>query len=161
MDSALAHLDEPPDVAAVGIGVHGCASRSDVFLLPNLWQLHLYGYDADLTVGDSAHAIRPGRVSLIPPGTTVRYRYRGRSEHLYVHLGLGTAGSPLGIPVIQDAGTELVPLAAQLHGALSAWPHAAARATAEVWAALWLVAQLATPRTAGVPATHPSVAAAL
>ncbi|RAG87648.1 AraC family transcriptional regulator [Streptacidiphilus pinicola] len=161
MDTARAHLDEPPAVAAVGIGVHGCASRAEVFLLPNLWQLHLYGYDADLTVGDTAHAIRPGRVSLIPPGTTVRYRYRGRSEHLYVHLRLGATGSPLSIPVIQDAGTELVPLAAQLHGALASWPHAAARATAEVWAALWRVAHLTPPRTAGVPATHPAVAAAL
>ena len=148
-------------MAAVGIGVHGCASPTDVFSLPNLWQLHLYGYEADLTVDDTAYAIRPGRVSLVPPGTTVRYRYRGRSEHLYVHLRLGTAGAPLSVPVIQDAGTELVPLAAQLHGALAAWPQAAGRATAEVWAALWRVAQLAPPRTDGAPATHPAVAAAL
>ncbi|RKT09788.1 helix-turn-helix protein [Streptomyces sp. 1114.5] len=161
MDTALAHLDAPPGVAAVGIGVHGCASRTDVFSLPNLWQLHLYGYEADLTVNGTAHAIRPGRVSLIPPGTTVRYRYRGRSEHLYVHLRLGSAGPPIRIPVIQDAGTELVPLGAQLNSALSAWPSSPARATAEVWAALWRVAHLAPPRTAGTTAPHPAVAAAL
>ncbi|SEM52416.1 helix-turn-helix domain-containing protein [Streptacidiphilus jiangxiensis] len=161
MHTALAHLDEPPDLAAVGIGVHGCASRTDVFSLPNLWQLHLYGYDADLTVDDTAHAIRPGRVSLVPPGTTVRYRYRGRSEHLYVHLRLGSEGAPLGIPVIQDAGTELVPLAAQLQSALAAWPHAPARARAEVWAALWRVAELTSRPTGGVAATHPAVTAAL
>ncbi|MET8541457.1 helix-turn-helix transcriptional regulator [Kitasatospora sp. NPDC004799] len=164
MDTALARLDEPPGLAAVGIGVHGCASRTDVFSLPNLWQLHLYGYEADLTVDGTAHAIRPGRVSLVPPGTTVRYRYRGRSEHLYVHLRLGSAGAPIEIPVIQDTGTELAPLAAQLNSALAAWPHAPARATAEVWAALWRVAQLAPPRTAGPAgpaAPHPAVAAAL
>ncbi|MFF3115493.1 helix-turn-helix domain-containing protein [Kitasatospora sp. NPDC057904] len=161
MDTALAHLDEPPNVAAVGIGVHGCASRTDVFSLPNLWQLHFYRYEADLTVDGTAHAIRPGRVSLVPPGTTVRYRYRGRSEHLYVHLRLGSAGAPLSVPVIQDAGEELAPLAGQLNSALTAWPHTPARATAEVWAALWRVAHLAPPRTTGVPATHPAVATAL
>ncbi|GAA1941361.1 helix-turn-helix domain-containing protein [Kitasatospora viridis] len=161
MDTALAHLDEPPGVAAVGIGVHGNASRTDVFSLPSLWQLHLYGYEADLTVDGTAHAIRPGRVSLVPPGTTVRYRYRGRSEHLYVHLRLGSAGSPLSIPVIQDAGAELVPLTAQLRSALAAWPHSPARATAEVWAALWRVAQLAPSRAVGTAETHPAVAAAL
>ncbi|MCC9306529.1 helix-turn-helix transcriptional regulator [Kitasatospora sp. RB6PN24] len=161
MDTALARLDEPPGVAAVGIGVHGCASRADVFSLPNLWQLHLYGYEADLTLDDTTHTIRPGRVSLVPPGTTVRYRYRGRSEHLYVHLRLGSTGAPLGIPVIQDTGTELAPLTAQLNSALSAWPHSPARATAEVWAALWRVAQLARPSTVGTSATHPAVETAL
>ncbi|MFC1401861.1 MULTISPECIES: AraC family transcriptional regulator [Streptacidiphilus] len=162
MDSAVAHLDEPPGVAAVGIGVHGAASRVDVFSLPHLWQFHLYGYEADLSVDDTAHAIRPGRVSLVPPGTTVRYRYRGRSEHLYVHLRLGSAGSPLSIPVIQDAGTELAPLTAQLRRALASWPHEPGRATAEVWAALWRVAHLAPPRPAVGSATgHPAVVAAL
>ena len=161
MDTALAHLDEPPELAAVGIGVHGPAGHVDVFSLPNLWQLHLYGYEADLTVNETAHAIRPGRVSLVPPGTTVRYRYRGRSEHLYAHLRLGSAGPPLSIPVIQDSGVELAPLTAQLQRALSAWPHYPARATAEVWAALWHVAHLTPPRTVGTAATHPAVTAAI
>jgi AraC family transcriptional regulator len=161
MDMALAHLDEPPGVAAVGIGVHGPANHVDVFSLPDLWQLHLYGYEADLTVDEAAHKIRPGRVSLVPPGTTVRYRYRGRSEHLYVHLRLGTAGAPRSIPVIQDTGTELAPLTTQLQSALSAWPHSPARATAEIWAALWRVAHLAPPRSAGTIAPHPAVAAAV
>jgi AraC-like DNA-binding protein len=161
MDTAFAHLDEPPELAAVGIGVHGPAGHVDVFSLPNLWQLHLYGYEADLTVNGTAHAIRPGRVSLIPPGTTVRYRYQGRSEHLYAHLRLGSVGSPLSIPVIQDAGTELAPLTARLRQALAAWPHTPARATAEVWAALWQVAHLTPPRTAGTVAIHPVVTAAV
>lgn len=160
MDTVLAHLEQPPELAAVGVGVHGPAGHVDVFLLPNLWQLHLYGYEADLTVEETAHAIRPGRVSLVPPGTTVRYRYRGRSEHLYVHLRLGTAGPPLSVPVMQDTGAQFPLLTAQLRQALSAWPHSPARARAEVWAALWRVAQLG-PRSAGAPpAIHPAVATA-
>jgi AraC-like DNA-binding protein len=161
MDTVVARLDEPPSLAAVGVGVHGPAGHVDLFSLPNLWQLHLYAYEADLAVNDTTHAIRPGRVSLIPPGTTVRYRYRGRSEHIYVHLRLGSAGSPLGIPVIQDTGIHLAPLTAQLRQALSDWPHSPARATAEVWAALWRVARLDPPRTHGSTAAHPAVAAAV
>jgi AraC-like DNA-binding protein len=161
VDTVLAHLDEPPELAAVGIGVHGPAGHVDVFSLPQLWQLHLYSYQADLTVDGTAHEIRPGRVSLIPPGTTVRYRYQGTSEHLYVHLRLATAGSPLSIPLIQDAGTQLRPLAAQLRQALSAWPQVPARARAEVWAALWRLAQLGPRPAPGTPTTHPAVTAAL
>jgi AraC family transcriptional regulator len=161
MDTGVAHLDEPPGLAAVGIGVHGPAGHEDVFSLPELWQFHLYGYEADLAVNDTGHAIRPGRVSLIPPGTIVRYRYRGRSEHLYAHLRLGSAGAPLSIPVIRDTGADFAPLTAHLRRALSAWPHTPARATAEVWAALWRVAQLDPPDGSSGTAAHPAVAAAL
>ncbi|MET8161861.1 helix-turn-helix transcriptional regulator [Sphaerisporangium sp. NPDC005289] len=159
--SVLAHLDEPPALAAVGIGVHGPAGHVDVFSLPDLWQLHLYSYEADLTLNGTAHLIRPGRVSLIPPGTQVRYHYRGRSEHLYVHLCLKPAGSPARIPVIQDAGAELAALTAQLRQALAAWPHTPARAAAEVWAALWRVAHLAPPKARSTQTVHPAVATAL
>ncbi|MFF8381872.1 helix-turn-helix domain-containing protein [Streptomyces sp. NPDC015661] len=160
MQTVLAPLDGPPALAAVGIGVHGPAGHVDVFSLPDLWQLHLYGYEADLTVDGTAHAILPGRVSLVPPGCEVRYRYRGRSEHLYVHLRLSSAGTPHSIPVIQDAGAELGPLTSQLRQALDAWPNTPARAAAEVWAALWRIAQLPSPREQNTRAIHPTVAAA-
>ncbi|OLE25388.1 MAG: AraC family transcriptional regulator [Catenulispora sp. 13_1_20CM_3_70_7] len=161
METVLAHLDEPPALAAVGIGVHGPAGHMDQFRLPGLWQLHLYGYEADLTVGGTEHAIRPGRVSLIPPGTDVCYRYRGRSEHLYVHLRLRSAGQAQSVPVIQDAGSELSLLTVQLRQALAAWPNTPARAAAEVWAALWRIAQLGPPRTRSPRQAHPVVATAM
>jgi AraC family transcriptional regulator len=166
METAVAHLDAPPVLADVGIGVHGTAGRTDVFRLPDLWQLHLYRYEADLTVDGTPHAIRPGRVSLVPPGTTVRYRYRGRSEHLYAHLRLPVTGTPRAIPVMQDAGLQLPALTAQLHEALTAWPSAPVRATAEVWAALWRVAHLtpAVPHTTGTgtgAGPHPAVTTAV
>ncbi|GGS77241.1 AraC family transcriptional regulator [Streptomyces tanashiensis] len=160
MQTVLAPLDEPPTLVALGIGVHGPAGQVEVFSLPDLWQFHLYGYDADLTVDGTAHAIRPGRVSLVPPGTEVRYRYRGRSEHVYAHLRLGTAGAPCSIPVIQPAGHALDLLTAQLHQALAAWPNTPAWATAEVWAALWRIARLTPPREQSTRAVHPAVAAA-
>src|ERR671928_57638 len=50
MQSVMAWLDEPPHVANVGQSVHGTVGLHDVFRLPDLWQLHLYRYTAELTV---------------------------------------------------------------------------------------------------------------
>jgi AraC-like DNA-binding protein len=154
-------LDAPPAPAAVGIGVHGPAGQVDEFELPDLWQFHLYDYEADLTVGGVEHVVRPGSVSLVPPATPVRYRYRGRSEHLYVHLRLGTGGEPREVAMVQHAGAQVALLERQLRQGLAAWPNTPGRTVAEVWAALWRVAELDPPRDPTVRATHPAVAVAV
>jgi AraC family transcriptional regulator len=148
-------LDRPPDVVSVGVGIHGVKRRRDVFHLPDLWQLHLYGYQADLLVAGVPHRIRPGRVSLIPPGVSVQFLYRGRSEHLYAHLRMGTGDRT--VPVLQDAGAETPALSGMMRQAVAAWPRSPARATAELWAVLWRVAQLG----ASQDATPAPVAAAI
>jgi AraC-like DNA-binding protein len=159
IDRVLLRLDEPPAVAAVGVGVHGTTGLRDVFELPDLWQLHVYGYTAELTVGGTTHAIRPGRVSLIPPGARVEYRYRGRSEHLYAHFATPPRGEPHSVPVMQDAGAEARPLSNLLRQAIAAVPGSPARAVASVWTVLWQVAQLA-PRD-GRQRGHAVVSAAV
>lgn len=154
------HLGEPPVVADLGVGVHGLASRTDVFRLPELWQLHLYQYDAELTVDGTAHLIRPGRVSLVPPGTTVRYRYQGRSEHLYAHLRIAPVGPPRTVPVVQDTGPELPTLSGLLLRAVAAAPATPEHTRAEIWTALWRIADL---RPAATPPNgpHPAVTTAI
>ncbi|MFD8949338.1 helix-turn-helix domain-containing protein [Streptomyces xanthophaeus] len=153
-------LDEPPRVAALGVGVHGTAGRLDVFRLPDLWQLHLYCYEAELTVDGTAHALRPGRVSLVPPGAVVGYRYRGRSEHLYVHFALPGTGPLTPVPVVQDAGALTPALSELLLRAVASAPHTPRRADAQVWDVLWQLADLAEPAGGG-PRPHPAVAAAV
>jgi AraC-like DNA-binding protein len=147
MDRVTVTLDEPPLVANVGVGVHGTLGPVDVFRLPGLWQLHLYGYAGDLVVGGTTHPIRPGHVSLIPPDTEAHFHYRGVSEHLYAHLRLSDTGAPRTVPLMRDAGAEGPALSALLRQAVSAMPGEPRRATAEVWAALWRVVQL--PDTGG------------
>ncbi|WP_279582870.1 helix-turn-helix transcriptional regulator [Fodinicola feengrottensis] len=112
-----------------------------------MWSLHLYSYDADLSVDGVPYPIRPGSVSLVPPAAQSHYRYRGPSDHLYAHLRLTEAGERQQVPVMQEAGVESPTLAAHLRQALTAYAQSPARATAEVWAALWRVARLG-----GVPA---------
>ncbi|MGP4111535.1 helix-turn-helix domain-containing protein [Streptomyces sp. 4N509B] len=155
-------LDEPPVVTMVGRAVHGTTGLTDLFRLPDLWQLHLYRYEADLTLNGAPHAIRPGRVSLIPPNTTCHYRYQGPSEHLYAHLRLPATGEPRTVPVMQDAGPELPALSALMGQAVAAWASTRVRATAEIWAALWRVCQLGPPgRQGGRAGPHPALDAAI
>ncbi|WP_370071931.1 helix-turn-helix domain-containing protein [Streptacidiphilus sp. MAP5-3] len=156
--TVLLRLDTPPRVAQVGVGVHGTTVDREVFRLPDLWQLHLYRYSAELVVDGIVHLVRPGCVSLVPPGAVVEFRYRGRSEHLYAHFELAGPGAPVRLPVVQDAAADAPGLSDTLLRAVAAHPHTPARTTAEVWAALWSVADLAAPRTDG---PHPAVATAL
>jgi AraC family transcriptional regulator len=138
-------LEEPPEIVNLGVGRHGVHSLRHTYLLPELWQLHLYDYTAQLTLngigGGAVHTIEPGSVSLIPPGTKAAYRYRGPSEHLYVHFRLPEARGRE-VPVIQGTGVQAPALSDMLRTAIAAAPKTPASAAAEVWAALWRVAEL-------------------
>jgi AraC family transcriptional regulator len=156
------HLQEPPEVVAVSVGLHGIRGRRDQFRLPDLWQFHLYGYSADLTVNGTTYPVSPGSVSLTPAGVQVEFAYRGRSEHLYVHFRPRLVGEPTAVPVVQDAGTAAPVLSDLLRRAIEASPSGSARVTAEVWTALWRVSQLsATLSEGGGAAVHPAVSAAI
>lgn len=159
MQTISVPLDEPPFVANAGASVHGFTTLAESFRLPDLWQLHLYAYEGELEVGGTVHRIKPGHVSLIPADTEIHFRYRGRSEHLYIHARLPDRGATHEIPVMQDAGPSVPVLDGMLRQAISAAAQHPARANAEVWAVLWRMTQLR-PRAAG-PGHHPAVAAAL
>ncbi|WP_027343749.1 AraC family transcriptional regulator [Hamadaea tsunoensis] len=158
-------LAGPPVVSAVGVGLHGVTSDRDTYLLPQHWQLHLYSYEGTLTAGGTAYAIRPGHVSLVPPGTRVDFVYRGRSEHLFCHFQPGvcdaaTAPETASLPVMQDAGPVAATLSAAFHAAIGAFGRRPAQVAAEIWAALWRVATLpAVPPERAE--THPAVAVAI
>jgi AraC family transcriptional regulator len=153
------HLSTPPEVQRAGVGVHGVRSLRDVYRLRDLWQLHLYGYAGELTLLGVTHPVRPGSVSLVPPGVQVRFDYRGRSEHLFAHFRTPPAGDPVFVPVVQHAGGAVPTLSDLLRHAIEAFPGGSPRAAAEVWAALWRVAHL--PRDAGARHRHDAVSIAL
>lgn len=145
----------------VGVGRHGIHRLTERWVLPDLWSLHLYSYEGELTVGDTVLAIEPGTVSVVPPATVMRFRYRGPSAHLFAHLSLPASGSLSLIPAIQRLHeTEPAARAAWL-AAVAAFPVSPARCRAEMWTLLW---HLAVPSTTAVGAprpTHPAVRAAV
>jgi AraC family transcriptional regulator len=140
---AMALEAGPPLVANAGVGVHGINTAIDVFRLPDLWQLHLYGYHASFAADGVRYDLRPGTVSLVPPGTTVEFRYHGRSEHLYVHFAMPGRRDPF----VGDAGPALQILRELLLDAVAAFPTSPNRSAAAVWAALWKVSDLADDAT--------------
>ncbi|MEV4261104.1 AraC family transcriptional regulator [Kribbella sp. NPDC049584] len=152
------HLASPPEVVNVGAGIHGVRKRRDVFRLPDLWQLHVYNYTADLTVDGTTYAVTPGCVSLTPAGASVQFDYLGRSEHLYAHFRPRVSGQPSHVPVVQDAAAIAPLLSTLLRSAIESSPSGSGRTTAEVWTALWRIADL-TPAT--TETGHPAVAAAV
>ncbi len=151
-------LDEPPEVVNAGFAIHGLNGPDGPFRLPDLWQFHLYQYEADLHVDGSLHRIKPGRVSLIPAGTDVEYHHRGRSEHLYVHLRPSPGGTPHTLPLIQDTGPVGPVLAQMFWQAITTVADSPAQAAAEVWAALWRTVRLQSKEPGSNE--HPAVAAA-
>jgi AraC family transcriptional regulator len=162
VERVLLRLQESPEVVNVGVGVHGVHGLRDVFRLPDLWQFHLYGYSAELTVNGSTYSVRPGSVSLVPAGVQVTFTYRGRSEHLYCHFRPSAVGEPLSVPVVQEAGTAAPVLSDLLRQAIEASPSGTARVAAEVWTALWRVSELGTALPdGGGAAMHPAVSAAI
>ncbi|MET7277751.1 AraC family transcriptional regulator [Kribbella sp. NPDC005582] len=152
-------LAAPPEVVNVGSGIHGTRSLRDVFQLPDLWQLHLYSYSADLTVAGTTYSVAPGFVSLTPAGALVQFDYRGRSEHLYAHFRPAAVGEPSYLPVVQDAGDAAPLLTGLLRSAIEASPSRSAQVTAEIWTLLWRLADLAAAPL-GDP-RHPAVATAV
>jgi AraC-like DNA-binding protein len=152
------HLAQPPEVVNAGAGIHGVRGLRDRFRLPDLWQLHLFNYSAELTLLGTTYSVAPGYVSLTPAGTQVQFDYRGRSEHLYAHFRPVVAGDPSYVPVVQDAGEAAPLLSALLHSAIESSPSGSARTAADVWSALWRIADL-TPVT--TETRHPAVATAI
>ena len=139
----LVDLSRPPLVVGFGRATHGRSALSDVFQLPELWSLHLYDYVAELEVDGTSYPITPGSVTLVPPASSIRYRYRGPSTHLYAHLGMDAGGGERDLPpapsrlaVLMSPGTDL-PAAPDLPE--SAVANAAVhpeRARADVWMVL-------------------------
>lgn len=153
------HLTQPPEVVNVGAGIHGVRRLRDVFRLPDLWQLHLYNYSAELTLLGTTYSVAPGYVSLTPAGTQVQFDYRGRSEHLYAHFRPVATGESTYLPVVQDAGAAAPLVSTLLRSALEASPSGSSRTTSEVWTALWRIADLSA--TTEGDSGHPAVATAI
>lgn len=135
-------LSMPPEVVNIGRGTHGVHSLQDVFQLPELWSLHVYGYSAELEVDGTSYPIAEGDVSLVPPASLIRYRYQGPSTHLYAHLR-GPRDDPTagptgrsGLRLIMNPGAELPVITDLMRSAIAAATTRPAQTRCDVWAAL-------------------------
>lgn len=143
-------LSSPPEVVNIGRGTHGVHALEDVFQLPELWSLHIYGYSAELEVDGTSYRIAEGDVSLVPPASLIRYRYQGPSTHLFAHLRRGSdqpgsATTSSDLQLIMNAGTELPVITDLMRSAVGAATTRPAQTRCDVWAALLRLANRRRP----------------
>lgn len=153
-------LDEPPEVVSIGAGLHGTARGTARYRMRGLWSLHLYSYEARLSVESVDHAIRPGYVSLVPPETLTEYRYSGPSAHLYAHLRIRDGKDMRSLPLIQDMGADVPLLTDLMRSGIANASTMPARTRADVWTVLLQLAA-AVPGGADGGAGRSYVAAAM
>jgi AraC family transcriptional regulator len=134
----ILHLDAPPRIAGIGVGLHGTKRLQERWLLPDLYSLHIYSYDGELVVDGTTLELHPGVVSIVPPGARMEYTFSGPSEHLYVHFGLQHTGEGRPIPFVTDLGVHAATLADRVRSA-AVMTHEAQQ-SAEIWAVLWRLA---------------------
>jgi AraC-like DNA-binding protein len=149
-------LTERPSVALMAVGVHG-PNATERFRSERHWWLHLYRYRATLRVAGQALALRPGCVTLIPPGMDMEYDFGERAAHLCAHF-TPPAGTPdtLSVPILQDLGDDFPRLYRALEEAAGWFAANPTRAELRLWDILWQLADRTPPQG---PPVHPHPAA--
>jgi AraC-like DNA-binding protein len=159
----LVDLSRPPLVVGFGRATHGRSTLTDVFQLPELWSLHLYDYVAQLEVDGTSYPVTPGCVTLVPPASSIRYRYRGPSTHLYAHLAMGPDGgqynrdlppAPSRLAVLVSPGTDLPAVTDLMESAVATAAVHPERARADVWMVLLRLADRYRQQVGEDPATE-------
>jgi AraC-like DNA-binding protein len=151
-----------PRLVHAGVGVHG-DPRRESFVMGDLWALHAYPYEAEVEVSGWRGTIRPGTVSLTPPGVKVVYSFPRGAQHRYAHFRLARgAAERMRLPFLQDEPGLYARVWAGLARVARARRERPGRAEVALWELLWDVAEAgeeaARPQGTG---DHPALAAAL
>lgn len=133
-------LKNQPVLVQASLAVHGQKRRVEEYLLPELWALHLYRYEAEIELNGKTLAIGPGFAGVTPPNTRMVYRYRGESRHIFAHFRLATGGDRVAMQAVQDAGEIFAGLSRDLEAAAGWLPAQPRRASVRLWDVLWQLA---------------------
>jgi AraC-like DNA-binding protein len=157
-------LDEPPVLVQFGPARHGTHGvLEEDWCLPRLWAVHFYRYQGELTVDGRTVSIRPGQVSVVPPGGRMRYRYRGPSEHIYAHVRMDRPPGAFArqrLQLMDDLRGDGGAVRAGWERLLDAPPDATSRSRAVMWELLWMLADRAAGAAAAAgPTAGPTAGA--
>ena len=147
-------LGERPQLQLIGRAVHG-GRPVERYHLKGLWCLHLYRYQASLSIGGKRCEIRPGCLGILPPDTDIVYRYQGRSEHLFAHFHLRDSQITHAVPAVQETGALFLPLYQSFEEAVGFFVAQPLRAEIRLWDLLWHAADA--PGTLEKKQVHPAV----
>jgi AraC-like DNA-binding protein len=154
----LIPLDEPPQIRQMGIGFHG-QSSIERYYMQDLWCIHLYHYNAQLSINEAVFPIQPGAISITPPGAILEYRYRGQSVHAYAHFVLPDTRANTNIAAMQHWDAEFTHLNTAMEHAIGSFVRQPARAAAKLWEILWQLVESEAAPISQDQTLHPAVAA--
>lgn len=131
-------LDSKPLVVEMVQGLHG-PNRTEYHCLPSHWFLHLCRYTASIAINGIEAPIRPGFVSVLPPGTTTVCRYTERALHLCAHFTFPAEAADSGVMIaaIQDLGQDFGRMEQALEEGIASFGVNQRRAEVRLWDILW------------------------
>ncbi len=95
------HINEAPMVVQMGIGIHG-DKKTERWLLPDIWSLHLYQYRARLVIDSYEVELEPGMAVMVPAGLPMTYHFEGPgSRHHYALFKLKTSEDSQNIQLVK------------------------------------------------------------
>lgn len=122
----------------------------------NLWSIHFYLYEGDLRLDGKSVPIRPGSVSVIPPGVDMEFRFKGPSTHVFAHFTIQEAGARTTVMAMNELPYDFTRLLESMYLAVRAFPESGLRAEVRVWDILWELAAEAKPDTRSTRQPHPA-----
>lgn len=148
-------LQRKPRLLQAGVATLG-ENKEERYLLPSIWCLHVYEYTADLWVDGNHYGIAPGRISLVPPGAALQYRFQGPSRHVYAHFRVpGSERKPHTFQVMTDEPQITHRLQEGLYEVVRRVPVNPLRAELLLWDLLWELESVQPRQGEKVPVRHP------
>lgn len=134
-------LESQPVIVQIGENTHGREKEED-FVLPDLWCIHLYDYEAEVEADSQTLPIRPGYAGITPPGLPMRYHFFGRSPHYYAHFSMAPSEPTYRIPAMLDLKNDFQSTVTGFREAVRSWSISPPRAAVRLWDILWQIADV-------------------
>jgi len=158
----LIHLKSPPKVLMIGNATHGLRGLTEQYHT-SVWAVLLHQYTGVVTVDGFRLSVKPGCVTVYPPGSTITIQYEGESSHCYIHFVLqGGRGNEIPIAALLESGKNARRFQQLFHCAQQCFTAQPDRANAIVWDILWELVDATSALSGEVPdEAHPALRQAL
>ena len=130
-------LERASRIVWMGVGLHGHL-KSEKFLLPHAWCLHMFRDPMELRVNGNAIEVVPGTVTLIAPNSPIEFHFPRRIQHVhaFAHFSVDE-GAAERFPAVQHPGAKFELYFVGLSEAIGFWSNGQTRASARLWELLW------------------------
>jgi AraC family transcriptional regulator len=126
-------LRHKPVINVLGLYVHGY-KKTESFIIPEYWQLHVYRYNGMIKIEDVEYPFRPGMASLIPPNTLVEWHFPSSAPHYVVHFGVKSSRSEnYAAPILLDLKKKYAMVCEQFEEMIKFYEFHSLRAEVKLW----------------------------